>query len=47
LISWSVAPTLTGTHHVRIVVEDVGGGTAFQEFDVSIPSSPPAKSEGA
>jgi hypothetical protein len=46
-IQWSVAPTAAGTHHVRVVVQDVGGGTAFQEFDVSVPSSPPVKSEGA
>lgn len=46
-VQWSVAPTVAGTHHVRIVVQDVGGGTAFQEFDLSVPPPPPLKPEGA
>jgi hypothetical protein len=46
-IRWLVAPGLTGAHHVRVVVEDIGGGMAFQEFEVIVPSPAPTKSEGA
>ena len=46
-IVWQVAPELTGTYKVRVVAEDVQGGTAFQEFDVTLPSPTPSKSEGA
>lgn len=45
-ICWPLAQASTGTHHVRVVVEDVGGGRAFQEFDINIPSPPPANSNG-
>jgi hypothetical protein len=47
LIRWPVAPTLTGTHHVRVVVQDIGGGTAFQEFDLNIAAPASGKPEGA
>lgn len=46
-IAWQVAPELTGTHKVRVVAEDIEGGTAFQEFDVTLPNPIPSKSEGA
>lgn len=45
-IRWPVAQASTGTHHVRVVVEDASGGRAFQEFDLNIPSPPPANSNG-
>jgi hypothetical protein len=46
-IAWQVAPELTGTYKVRVVAEDIQGGTAFQEFDVTLPSPTLSKSEGA
>ena len=45
-IAWQVAPELTGTYKVRVVAEDSQGGTAFQEFDVTLASPTPSKSEG-
>lgn len=48
-VTWPVTPGLTGTHRVKVVVDDGQGGTAWQEFEVSIPStaqsqtSPPTK----
>jgi len=45
-IAWQVAPGLTGAHKVRVVVEDSQGGTAFQEFDVTLTNPVPSKSEG-
>lgn len=46
-IAWQVAPKLTGTYKVRVVAEDTHGGTAFQEFDVTLTDPIPSKSEGA
>ncbi len=46
-IAWQIAPELIGTHKVRVVAEDIEGGTAFQEFDVTLPNLTPSKSEGA
>jgi hypothetical protein len=47
LIAWQVAPGLTGAYKVRVVAEDIQGGTAFQEFDVTLTNPVPPKSEGA
>jgi hypothetical protein len=38
-ISWIVSSELTGTHRVRISVDDGQGGVAWQEFEISIPSA--------
>ena len=38
-VTWPVTQGLTGTHRVRIVVEDGQGGSAWQEFEVTIPST--------
>lgn len=46
-IVWQMAPHLTGTYKVRVVAEDSQGGTAFQEFDLTLPSPTAPKSEGA
>lgn len=45
-IRWPVAQAPTGIYHVRVVVEDAGGGRAFQEFDLNIPSPLPPNSNG-
>jgi hypothetical protein len=45
-IAWQVAPELTGSYKVRVVAEDIQGGTAFQEFDVTLTNPIPPKSEG-
>lgn len=44
---WLVAPELTGTYKVRVVAEDSQGGTAFQEFDVTLAKQTSSKVEGA
>ena len=45
---WQIPPGQLGRHRVRIVAEDGQGGTAFQEFDFTLPASgKPAKPEGA
>ena len=45
---WQIPPGQLGRHRVRIVAEDGQGGTAFQEFDFTLPdSSKPTKPEGA
>lgn len=44
MISWQVAPDVKGTHRVRIVVQDGHGGSAFQDFDLSLDSSTSVKS---
>ncbi len=36
-VTWHVTQGLAGTHRVKIVVEDGQGGTAWQEFEVTIP----------
>jgi len=46
-IVWQAAPDLTGTYKVRVVAEDTQGGTAFQEFDVTLANPIPSKPEGA
>jgi hypothetical protein len=46
-IVWRVAPELTGTYKVRVVAEDTQGGTAFQEFDVTLATQTSSKPEGA
>jgi hypothetical protein len=46
-IAWRAAPELTGSYKVRVVAEDTQGGTAFQEFDLTLPSPVPSKPEGA
>lgn len=46
-IVWLVAPELTGTYKVRVVAEDTQGGTAFQEFDVTLANQASSKPEGA
>ena len=35
MIEWAVAPGTTGTHRVKVVVEDGQEGQAFQEFDLA------------
>jgi hypothetical protein len=42
-ISWKIPADLTGTHRVRVVAEDGQGGSAFQEFDLTL-APPPAGS---
>lgn len=39
MISWQVAPDVSGTHRVRILVQDGHGGSAFQDFDLSTAAS--------
>ena len=39
LVSWPVNPGLAGTHRVKVMADDGQGGTAWQEFEVSIPST--------
>lgn len=46
-IAWQTAPELTGTYKVRVVAEDIQGGMAFQEFDVTLTRPIPLKPEGA
>ena len=43
MISWEVAPDVSGTHRVRILVQDGHGGSAFQDFDLSLASSTSVK----
>ncbi len=38
-VIWHVTQGLAGTHRVKIVVEDGQGGTAWQEFEVTIPTT--------
>ncbi len=38
-VMWKVTPGLTGTHRVKVVAEDGQGGTTWQEFEVTIPST--------
>jgi hypothetical protein len=45
-IRWPTAQAPAGTHHVRVVVEDAGGGRAFQEFDLNILSPPSSTPNG-
>ena len=43
MISWQVAPDVKGTHRVRIVVQDGHGGSASQDFDLTLASSTSVK----
>jgi hypothetical protein len=45
-VVWQAASELTGTYKVRVVAEDTLGGTAFQEFDVTLANPVPSKPEG-
>jgi hypothetical protein len=42
-IEWQIKAQTTGTHRVRVGVEDGHGGRAFQEFDLTLPSPPPPR----
>jgi hypothetical protein len=36
-ITWQVPPQASGTHKVRVIADSGKGGTAYQEFEISIP----------
>ncbi len=38
-VNWKVIPGAAGTHRVKIMAEDGQGGIAWQEFELSIPST--------
>ncbi|HQR14626.1 MAG TPA: putative Ig domain-containing protein [Nitrospira sp.] len=38
-VNWKVIPGVAGTHRVKIMAEDGQGGIAWQEFELSIPST--------
>lgn len=38
-VTWKVTPGVAGTHRVKVMAEDGQGGTAWQEFELSIPST--------
>lgn len=38
-VNWTIIPGAAGTHRVKIVAEDGQGGVAWQEFELSIPST--------
>ncbi len=38
-VTWKVTPGVGGTHRIKIMVDDGQGGTAWQEFELSIPST--------
>lgn len=38
-VSWKVTPGVAGTHRIKVLAEDGQGGTAWQEFELSIPST--------
>ena len=38
-VTWKLIPGVAGTHRVKIMAEDGQGGTAWQEFELSIPST--------
>lgn len=38
-MTWKVTARSAGTHRVKVMAEDGQGGTAWQEFEVSIPST--------
>lgn len=46
-IEWHVPTHQPGIYHVKIVVKDGRGGTAFQEFDLTLTAASPAKQAGA
>jgi hypothetical protein len=39
LVNWKVMPGIAGTHRVKVMADDGQGGTAWQEFELSIPST--------
>lgn len=41
-ITWKVTPVSAGTHRVKVMVEDGQGGMAWQDFEISIPSTAPS-----
>ncbi|MDP1947786.1 MAG: putative Ig domain-containing protein [Nitrospirota bacterium] len=43
MISWPVGQAVTGAHRVRIVVQDGQGGTASQDFDLTLAPSADVK----
>jgi len=38
-LTWNVTAGVAGTHRVKVMAEDGQGGTAWQEFELSIPST--------
>lgn len=38
-IEWAVSPGISGSHRVKVVVEDGQKGQAFQEFDLTFPTA--------
>ena len=38
-VIWKVMPGVPGTHRVKVTAEDGQGGIAWQEFELSIPST--------
>lgn len=38
-VTWKVTPGVAGTYRVKVMAEDGQGGTAWQEFELSIPST--------
>lgn len=38
-VTWKVTAGVSGTHRVKVTAEDGQGGTAWQEFELSIPST--------
>jgi hypothetical protein len=39
LVNWKVMPGIASTHRVKVMADDGQGGTAWQEFELSIPST--------
>jgi hypothetical protein len=44
-ITWNVTPGLSGTHRVKIIADDGQGGTTWQEFEITIPSTAQAPNQ--
>ncbi len=38
-VTWHVTQGLAGTHRIKVMADDGQGGTAWQEFEISIPST--------
>jgi hypothetical protein len=38
-IMWSIGSDMPGSHRVKVMVNDGQGGTAWQEFEISVPSA--------
>jgi hypothetical protein len=45
-IGWVIPSNLIGSQHVRVVVEDDQGGSAFQDFELTLAAPVTAKREG-